>query len=461
MSIKTSIFKYTPILVQNILISFYGYLLIKQRYGKEYFRYRKQYVNDKAISRDELLRNQNIELNNFISFALAKSPFYQEMYKGIDITKGINLDTLKELPIVNKEVLRANINDVYTIDPSQGISSFTGGTTGKSLQVLFTKSDMQKRMAYLDAFKLKLGIDPFTARKATFSGREFTRGWATNKYKIFWRNNWAFKQRLYSTFDLVEKNIPHYINDLNEYRPSVINGFVSAIYELAKFIERNQLSLQFKVDAIFTTSETLLPFHRELIERIFNCHVYNQYASAEGAPFITECIAGNLHYNVDTGVIETLEVATGSEMLVTSFTTHGTPLIRYRIGDLIQFKKGQCTCGSEHPLVESIEGRQVEHLESKEFGKVSLSHLSDVIKGLPNCIKSVQFQQRKLEEILVLLNVDQQLYDKHAEQKITKALELRFGYDTAFIFELVNNIPREKSGKYMLIKNYLKNDGAL
>jgi phenylacetate-CoA ligase len=456
MSLKNKVLALLPVFAQDLIISFYGYILIKQRYGDEYYQYRESLLKQSAKSSADLLVEQNELLNDFVRYAYKNSAFYQSLYENVNFDQAITLASLTELPVVNKEMLRTNLDKVYTLESSQGISSFTGGTTGKSLQVVFTKADFQKRMAYLDAYKLSLGIDPFESKKATFSGREFTRGWATSFSNKFWRNNWAYKQRLYSTFDMVEKNLPFYLQDLNRYQPEVLNGFVSAIFQLAKFIEQKKLPLNFQVKAIFTTSETLLPFHRELIEKVFKCPVYNQYASAEGAPFVTQCLAGNLHYNTDTGIIEVVETDAGSEMLVTSFTTHGTPLIRYKIGDLIKFKTGECSCGSMHPLVESIDGRQVEFLISKQYGHVSLSHLADVIKGLPNCVINVQFQQHKIDVIDVLLNVDRSLYDQKAENKISQALVHRFGKETQFIFKLVDNIPKESSGKFALIKNFIK-----
>ena len=405
---------------------------------------------------DVLKNEQNEELCRFIKYAYKHSSFYRDLYAGINLDQITSVEDLGMLPIVYKEMLRANINNVYTIRQKDSITAFTGGTTGKALQVRFTKEDFQKRMAYLDVFKINLGVDPFKSKKATFSGRELIKRSHSKNNKTFWRNNWAYNQRLYSTFDLTDQNIPLYIEDLNKYKPEIINGFVSAIYEIAKFVEINNLSFGFVPEAIFTTSETLLSHHRLLIEKVFGCRVYNQYASAEGAPFIIECINRQLHYCLDTGVIETKSTPAGDEMLITSFTTHGTPLIRYRIGDLITFKNGICVCGSHHPLVEKIEGRMVDSLESKKYGKISLSHLSDVIKGLPNCVKNVQFQQVATNKIIVMLSVDKHKYDKETEQKIQKALHYRFGAGTEFIFKTVDSIPREKSGKYVLIKNRIK-----
>lgn len=455
MGSKEAILQYLPVWAQNVLISAYGYKLVKQRYGRIYKEHRAELISRMTWSHDELRVEQDRLLRDFVRFAARSSPLYQELYQGIDLSEIKGVEDLHKLPILEKEHLRANVDKAYTVSPEDGISAFTGGTTGKSLKVIFTVEDFQRRMAHLDVFKLSLGVDPFAARKATFNGREFTRGWATERSGQYWRMNWAYNQRLYSTFDINERTAPLYIDDLNKFQPEALNGFVSALDELGRLVEELGLQVRFTPRAIFTTSESLLAHHRERIERVFGAPVYDQYASGEGAPFITECRHRQLHYQLDTGVIETIGSGAGAEILVTSFTTHGTPLIRYRIGDRVIFKDGECSCGSMHPLVESISGRQVDFLISKEHGMVSLSHLADVIKGLPNCIKNVQFHQHDPGSLQVHMCVDEGLYDDSMQEKIVNALIYRFGAETSFEFVLVDEIPREKSGKYALIKNHM------
>lgn len=448
-----NIYESSPLWLQNLFISAYGYKLLKQRYGKVYFNSRENYLRKSYENRDEEEYFQFLELKKFIDYAYQNSVFYQKLYEDFDLSKIESIDDLSLLPILEKEEFRLNIDSIYTVSETESIPSFTGGTTGKAIKVLFTKEDFQKRMAYLDAFKMKIGVDPFKSKKATFSGRQFTKPGTS---EVFWRYNRAYNQKLYSTFDLTEENMSFYVEDLNQFKPEVINGFVSAIYEIAKYIETEHLTLEFSPKAIFTTSETLLVHHRELIERVFKSKIYNQYASAEGAPFVTECKEGNLHYNLDTGVIEFIETPYGNEILVTSFTTHGTPLIRYRIGDKIELSnKIDCKCGSSHPIVEKIEGRQVEFLISVDGKKVSLSHLADVIKGLPNNVKKMQFVQEQKDVIKIKLIVDAGSYHQKDEDSIVNEMHYRFGASMTIIFEYVESIPREKSGKFALIKNKL------
>jgi phenylacetate-CoA ligase len=444
------LYRHSPVWFQNIIISTYGYLIFRKRYGKVYRSKFDEFRNKKNTSYASEKENQNKELIEFLNFVNENSSFYRKIFSGVDINSIRTVEDIKKLPVVDKETLRANIEDVYTIAEKDAVVSFTGGTTGKALKVLFTKEDFQTRMAYLDAFKFKLGIDPFKVTKATFSGRSLV---FKKKTKVFWRKNFIYRQRLYSTFHMNRENMPYYISDLNHYKPEVLNGFVSAIYELAEYIKRESIHLKFVPKAIFTTSETLLPVHRSLIEEVFGCKVYDQYASAEGAPFITECNAGNLHYNLDTGIIETDE---NDVMIVTSFTTRGTPLVRYNIGDRVKFKDGNCSCGSSHPLVESIEGRKVDFLYTPSGDKISLSHLADVIKGNPNSIVKMQFVQNSRDRIELLMVIDKRVYTAEHEEKIREEMKYRFGDDMQIDIRIVEDIPKEKSGKYALIKNHIK-----
>ena len=442
-----SLYNVLPNSFQDILVGIYGWYLYKQRYGKEYYKFYEFYKNKDCSNKIDNEAEQNELLCDFLKFVVENSSFYKRKYSAVDLSKIKGVSDLHLLPVLSKEELRTNIKDISTIKSGDGVTSFTGGTTGKSLEVNFTSRDFQRRMAYLDAFKFKVGVDPFKSKKATFSGRQLI---SKPKGNVYWRNNFAYNQRLYSTFHISEKNLPLYINNLNEYKPEVINGFVSSIYELAKYINENNLILDFSPKAIFTTSETLLSHHREVIQSAFKCHIYNQYASAEGAPFITECVEGELHYNIDTGVIET-SPESGS-ILVTSFTTHGTPLVRYDIGDSISFKDGVCKCGSAHPLVSEISGRAVDFLIASNGTKVSLSHLADVIKGLPGCIRNIQFTQTSVTKISILLEVDEDTYDLSHEKILLNSLAYRFTKATDFEISKVEKIPREASGKYRLIR---------
>src|SRR5690606_962092 len=96
----------------------------------------------------------------------------------------------------------------------------------------------------------------------------------------------------------------------------------------------------------------------------------------EGAPPITECRAGRMHLNTDTGFFEFHPVPGNNlvkELIVTSFRNLKLPLVRYRVGDTVRMNVGTdqpCRCGSSFPTVASIEGRLDDLLYSSERGAI-------------------------------------------------------------------------------------------
>lgn len=449
----TIIYQVSPIWLQNIMISVYGYKLKKLRYGKIYYRY-LEYLKQKDYSDSEKEKQiQNEEFIKLLHYTVAHSKFYRKFYQDIDIDSIKSVDDISKLPILDKETLRTNIQDVFTINPKEGSVGHTGGTTGKSLSVVYTKEDVQKRMAYLDAFKYKHGFENMKMKSARFNGKNIIP--LKQKKKCFWRDNWSIKQRIYSSFYLSQENLPYYVADLNKYKPVAIDGFATSIYEIAKYMKEHNIKAEFSPVAVFPTSETVLPIHREVISEVFGCPVRDQYGSSEGAPGIIECVCGHMHECIDTGVFEHIDTPMGKKLLVTSFTTYGTPLIRYEIGDNILENEddSKCECGSVHPMIKAIDGRKADYLISQERGNINLGNLSNVIKDLPNCVKNIQFVQNTLSQIDIFIVVDEQHYMPEYDRLLQKEMIYRFGENMSFPIHRVHEISRAKSGKYQLIIN--------
>ena len=444
------IYDHSPIFFQNFMTSIYGYTLKRTRYGKYYHEHIQLLHKLHSYSKEQLQAYQFEEMMKLLRYVNEHSKFYNELYKNINMDDIKTIEDIKKLPIVTKEMLRKNIEDVITIPKKGAIADHTGGTTGKSLIVYNRVEDIQKRMAVLDFFKLKNGFENIKMKKATFMGKHIVP--PSQKKKVFWRYNKPIKQMLYSSFHLTEENIPYYIDSLNDFKPVAIDGFVSSIYEIAFYIKRKNLKLKFQPKVIFPTSETLTEDYRKTIEEVFNCNVRDQYASSEGAPFVWECEYGNLHYDITTGMIENDD--NSNEVLVTSFLNYGTPLIRYKIGDSMIFEDSdkRCKCGFNTPLIKSIEGRKVDYLYSTKGAKINLGNVSNIFKNVPNTIIKAQLIQDKIDHLIVKIVVDNSFSLKHKDLLIDE-IKHKFGNDMKVDIEIVDDIPREKSGKHRLIVN--------
>jgi phenylacetate-CoA ligase len=452
-AILEKIYENSPNIIQNIMVTLFDVLMYsKRRRGKykDWLRYHRRFWN---AGREELLQEQNRRLNELLEYASQYSDFYKVRLK--DIEKGeIDQDSLVKLPYLTKSKLKDNVKKIRTIKPSKSYIAHTGGTTGISTTTYFTWDGIQERQAILDLFRAQYGYQ-LGKKIAWFSGKTLLSKTDIKK-KRFWKTDYFYNIRYYSTFHTSDEYLAHYIENINTYKPEYLSGFPSTVYEIAKYGLKTKHSIVYSIKCFFPTAESITPEHLGTIKEYFKCQVADQYASSEGAPFIFQRIEDNkLHYYCLSGIIEVAEADGGSmqkgEMIVTSFSTKGTPLIRYRIGDRVVFDNGVSGYAHGGPVVQSIEGRINDYVYSEETGKINLGNISNCVKYVIG-VKRFQIIQNMLNRIQVLVETDGS-YTKNDEVRFLKELRDRLGFAIDIEFKYVDNIPRESSGKYRIVKN--------
>lgn len=451
MSLKYKFFSFIPHFFQNCIVTFLNNKNYIKRHGGKYDEFREYYKKADFLNSNDLQLAINEKKDNFLNYSINQSKWYSA-YKNMNFS---------DIPPLNKVDLINNLNDIKTIDEGKGIISLTGGTTGASMKVIYTQEDIQERFAILDHFRAKHG---YTLGKKTawFSGKNLITKSDLRKRRCF-HYDFINKIRFYSTFLINVENFDIYWHDLNKFKPEFIVGFPSSVYELCKIAKSRGLKLETPVKVFFPTAETVLQEHRTVIGEIMGCKLVDQYASSEGAPFILECEKGKLHLHPLTGIFEVvdskLKPSSKGELLVTSFTTHGTPLVRYRIGDSVELGSSLefCDCGSKFPIVKSIQGRTTDYIYSEEFGKVNLGNISNSTKDVKGiiCFQIIQNSY----EVLEIFIVKNDIYNKHEEIKFISALRERVGDIIKININYVDEIAKENSGKFRIVKNNLKIKG--
>lgn len=455
---KENLYKILPNFVQNLFVTGYNIQQNTKRYGGKYKEFRQHFKRNRTLSLDELLEIQNKRFLEMYDYVIEKSPFYQEFYKGIDKPKSVY--EIDRLPIISKEILRKNIERVHTINSAEGIHSKTGGTTGKSLEVLFTPDNMQERFAMLDDFRGRFGYE-LGKKTAWFSGKNLLTERDLKKNR-FWKTDFFYHVRYYSTFHIKEDYLRYYVENLIRFQPEYLSGFPSSIYEVAKYGIKNGYDFPNNtLKAIFTTAETLTIEMREITEEFFKAKIFNQYASSEGAPFIFECEKGNLHLELQSGVFEVLDenskTCQSGRLVFTSFTTYGTPLIRYDIGDNISLdeKNNTCTCGNKNPIIKELTGRLDDYVYSPKNGKINIVNIANAIKDVNGIIK-YQILQNDLNSLIFKIIIDKKKYGKKEEELFIKNWRDRIGDKMELVINYVDEIETEKSGKFRIVKNNIK-----
>lgn len=455
---KDKIYKLLPPFFQNLLIALYNKKAYKTRYGGEYKTFREEKKNNRNLTREELKTYQENRYQEFIQYAINHSPYYKDSF--LTIENPTDLKNIRNLPIVNKETLRTYIDSIVAQTDEKLEISKTGGTTGKSLEVKFIDRNTQERFAFLDDFRSRFGYE-LGKKTAWFSGKSLLTDKDIQR-NHFWKTDNVHKVRYYSTFHIKSEYLKYYVEDLIHYQPEYFVGFPSTILEIAKYGIVNKYTYPKGVTkAIFPTAETITAEMRETIEAFFQTKMYDQYASSEGAPFIFECQNGNLHLELQSGVFEVLDdndqPTQSGRLIVTSFTTQGTPLIRYDIGDSLTLadEPTTCNCGNNNPLVKEIMGRIDDYIYSPENGKINLGNISNTLKDTRGIVK-FQVIQNELNKIELKVMSDTAEFTPSIEKVFLQNWRDRVGNKMEIELIYVEDIVVEKSGKFRIVKNNIK-----
>jgi len=451
------IYDLSPTVVQNAMVTIENHRSLRRRRQGAYSRWRQFFAYTEYLPHAELTRLQNKRLQEFLTFAIQNSPWHRARLLHVDPFR-ISVENLASLPMMSKEDLRSNAETIATLPRHEAYVAKTGGTTGAALEVLYRWDDFQERTAMLDHFRGRF-IRTAQPRTAWFSGKALVP--QASSQTSYWRTNWLDRIRYYSTFHINSDTVEAYLEDLRRFRPHVMVGFPSSMIEIARCAELRGLRFDGSLEAIFPTAETVDDDARELLRRFYGCGVFDQYASSEGAPFITECPSGNLHLEPLTGVFEILDdrqrPAREGELVVTAFGTRGTPLIRYRIEDRVVASEEGCTCGRSTPVIERIDGRPNDFVFSPVNGRINLGNISNSVKGVHG-IKKFQIVQSVPDKILVILAIDREHYTENDERILIRNLRDRLGEAMSIDIEHKDDISRERSGKHRIVKNMLNQD---
>jgi phenylacetate-CoA ligase len=454
---KEKLYRISPVWIKIILFNIKSYLNIRNRYSKNYFKYLEEYSKLWKSSKEEVLDYQKEQLSLFLKECLIYVPFYKDKFDFL----GINLEqidenpleVIKNFPLLTKEERKTKVSLLVNTNinrPTIEIS-LTSGTSGAPTINYLDKESIERSFALWTRFHNNIGLKGREFKKVRFSGRLII-----NPKTIkppFWIYNIFDKQLFMSSYHLKDENLFHYVNKLNSFKPDLIDGYPSALYIVSMYINNNNISLNFVPKAIATTAETLFDYQRFEIEKAFACKVFNQYASSEGVPPITECINGRLHINEDTGFFEFLntenlpakpgEIA---KLVVTSFRNWKTPLLRYNIQDsvLLPLTQEKCECGCNMPYVDTIVGREDDILWTREKGFVGRMHTA--YNGLIG-IKKSQIIQVSEGEIIVNQSVDEKYNDTINKQLIAN-LRDRLGENVSIKINILSDVPNGPNGKF-------------
>lgn len=461
MTIRENIYNKSPLFIQNAMVSLYGLKLYYERYMGNYKKYLQELLETQWMSKDEILSYQTDKFLELINHTYKNVPYYKRLFSNLNLhpTDFKSLDDIKKLPILDKETVRMHSDLLIdqSISRNKIIKLNTSGTTGKSLNIYVDLNSRRKEYAFITRSQMWAGLKN-GKHNVTFGGRGIIPEKRTSKK--FWRYNAIMDSYLFSSYHISDENIPSYIEKLKKVNPMFIDSYPSSVYAIAKFMHDNSMN-GISPNAIITTAETLLDNQRDIIEKVFNCSIYDQYGCTEQAIFISQCEKGSYHIHPEYGIVEIInedgdEVKQGEigRIVSTGIVNQAMPLIRYDIGDTAVPGSNQCACGRNFPTIEKIYGREDDFILTPDGRRVG--RLDPIFKGLTS-IKMAQIVQTKLNEIEIKL-IPGESYTSNDGGILKKELRKRVGDSININITLVKHIAKTRTGKFRSVISLIKGE---
>lgn len=442
-----------PYPLQSFLLNLYALRIHRERYGKSFSRAFDELQKTQWFSSEQIYRYQRERLQGIVKHAYDTVPFYRKRFDEHGVRpEGIKeLADLSHLPILTRDDIRSAGDTLISrqYPKHKLIHGHTSGTTGSPLSCYWDQQTCVYNNAIDWRQKYWAGIH-YGDGIALFLGRTIV---PTDKTKPpFWQHDRIHNMLWMSSFHLSENFLPHYLKKLKQFRPTAIEGYPSTVYILARYLQKTGQA--FPVKAVFTSSETLFPHQRALIEECFQSPVFDFYGMAERVAFAVQCPEFHeYHLSFEFAINEITDaggnqLASGEEgyLLGTSLLNYGMPFIRYKTSDVTAIATEPCSCGRSMPRFKGVTTKDEDIVVTPEGKLISSSVLTHPFKPL-DAVRESQILQEETDLLRIKI-VPREYYSEKDSAHLIEAIRNRVGRKMRIELEFVEEIPRTRSGKF-------------
>lgn len=426
-----------PISLQNLVCSFRGLIISLTRYNT---RFKQELVNYENGVYDPLK-----SLREFLLIA-KKSPFYSVYFdsNAIDIKAENLYDEIKKLPIINKDIIKKNLNEIR--NPKYNGKTFlarTSGTTGGALIFPCSREMENKQWAVWWRYRKRLGIS-FNTWCGWFGGKIVVDP-SQNK-PPFWRINYPGRQIMFSSVHLGKGTVQFFYNKIQKESITWLHGYPSYLSLLAGLIVSEKLQPLSCVKFITTGAENLYDQQIEQIQRAFPKALIRQhYGLSEGVANFSQSVKGKWTIDNDFAYVEFIPCSKSNpnicRIIGTGFSNYAFPLVRYDTGDIAVL--------GEDSSIEKIIGRNNSVIVFSNGQNISEAALSILLHDYINIIEA-QFHQ-KSADVIDLWIVKAMNYSQIDELSLYNSLIKIFPPNVTLSIKYVEKVQRTSTGKLRLI----------
>jgi phenylacetate-CoA ligase len=400
---------------------------------------------------DVLLRIQAQRLRRLLTHAWRHSPYYREWMRAAGAEPGDirNAGDLALLPTIDK--LEFSSQPERFAAPSwggrDGITLASSGTCGIRRLLRYDARAVLRALAA--GRRQRLALAELIGRESGYREAVFNReGSVGTQLRGFIESRTLIPSRLELHRKILSPalSFPALLEEVNRFQPDVIRGYGSHLGAFFRWLHEGERRFH-KPRAITYGADCMPAADRRLIEDELGIPVLSTYQAVEALRIGFECPARRgFHVSIDQVAVRAIKAECGerSELVLTNLTNYATPVINYRLGDLVTFSSDPCPCGRTLPLLTSVDGR-ADDLVARPGG--TWIHALVVIAPLQSAagVVRVQVEQREMEEFLLRV-----IWARHAEpapQELIRRMGALLGPAAQVRVEAVAEIPLTAAGK--------------
>ena len=297
------------------------------------------------------------KLRETLEHALLHSRFYREHLRGVSPASVRSMEDVARLPFTQPEELAARSNDFLCVSPrdiSRIITLSTSGTTGPPKRIAFTPEEQELTVDFFHHGMTTL-VDPsdrviiFLPGKSEGSVGDLLR-------KALYR--FGCEGIGFGPIDDYRRALETIV----DLRPACAVGIPSQLLALSRYAAAS--TGQVRLKSVLLSTDYVPQAVVDSLTKAWKCKVYSHYGMTEmGLGGAVECSAQDGYHMREADLLfEIIDPATGrqaseyGEVVFSTLTRLGMPLIRYRTGDRSRFLAA-CPCGSALRRMERISGR--------------------------------------------------------------------------------------------------------
>ncbi len=329
---------------------------------------------DRELGMDFTTDNKRIpiilaRLNAMLKESL-KTPYYQEKYKNLKFPL-ISMDAFANLPSLEKsDVAKMSAHHSAMMFTKQANNCYifsAGGTTGFKKYVLYSHQEFRRSAEIFGKGFRALGINEKNVVANLFPSGAF--------YTGFMAINQGLEETGCQILSMTG-NIPYaeIVEYIQTFKPDTLFSLPSLFIPLAQYAEKENIKIELK--NIIYAAEHLTDAARSYLKKTFNAEHINSfgYAAVEIGPIGFQCEhCSDNEFHVEEEWVY-LETDSNGEAMVTCLYKELQPIIRYKIGDYIQFTNASCACG-RHTKKFQLLGRTGEKVRVSGYSEIYFEEL--------------------------------------------------------------------------------------